>query len=883
MTSRASFPAAPQPPAGAVVRPRLLAALDGPARLGVVRAAGGTGKTTLLAQWADHAAGDTVVVWIDGDPAPTSRASFWLRALTQVHARGLVDDATLYREVAAIADAPGDVESAMRRTLDDVAAPVTLVVDGVHPGAHGDAWDEVAHDLLRLLSEVPSFRCIVAASRPTALEHGEPSLERRVLTEADLALTEDEIRAVAETASPWLSPGARDLIAGTDASRHVGSLRFSLDAVAHAGEAESGDVLAHAHRELIDRLGDSQLRDFVGATALSPVLDADLARELTGRDDAPELLSRLESAGAGHWTESHTGTRLFRYGTHVRAQAAAEFAARKPDALRDLHARIAQWLFHELKDDMAALEHALEARDLEFAGHVALRALPLNRDEGSRVVDLLRRIPSVQIHRHPLLALWYGLVLNADPATQSRAPEFFVSAGLLARVQSRHLSPWERAVHRGLEGVVWRMLGQKRRMVDAARRYVSLLDELAASESEDDRLADIASTLLYQSGVSAFYGDDPDTARRAFSALVEFSERHDFRHRRNAALSGLAFLDAMAGRVAAARRALERIVDAEWPETWRSGYMGALARIARAWVLLSEPDPQGALDELTVLDPHFETIEHWELILIARVLAESMLGRRREAAYRFERVRDARTRRSTQPSSLDRLAAAAGLLDLVTGHVADVRRRGNARRPSSLLRAIEGMAEAGVSGSAAATSLVARAERDARDPVEELFAAIAATTVTLRSDGDRDIHRTAARIAGIVTEHGLRWPLVLISASDRERILAALEGASENGTAEVLRDTFAAFPPQLDDSVWGIELAPVLSRREAVVLRALAETGSRAEIAERLFVSVNTVKAQLRSLYAKLGVSSREEALARAIALDLLSPEDDSDGEEAVS
>ncbi|MGK9219903.1 MULTISPECIES: LuxR C-terminal-related transcriptional regulator [unclassified Microbacterium] len=882
MTSRASFPTAPRPPSGSIVRPRLLAALDGPERLCIVRAAGGTGKTTLLTQWAEHAH-EAVVVWIDGDPAPTSRASFWLRALTQVHARGLVDDATLYREVAAIADAPDDVESAMRRTLDDVAAPVTLIVDGVHPGAHGDAWDEVAHDLLRLLRDVPSFRCIVATSQPTALEHAEPSLERRVLTEADLALTDDEVRAVAETASPWLSTGARDLIAGNDASRHVGSLRYSLDAVARAGERESVDVLAHAHRELIDRLGDSELRDFVGATALSPVLDADLARELTGRDDASELLSRLESAGAGHWTESHTGARLFRYGTHVRAQAAAEFAARKPDALRGLHARIAQWLFHDLKDDMAALEHALEARDLEFAGHVALRALPVNRDEGSRVVDLLRRIPAVQIHRHPLLALWYGLVLNADPATHSRAAEFFASAGVMARLQSRSLSPWERAVHRGLESVVWRMLGQPRRMIDAARRCIDLLEEMEASPSPEDRLADIASTLLYQSGVSAFYADEPDTARRAFSALVEFSDRHDFRHRRNAALSGLAFLDAMAGRVTSARRTLERIVDADWPHTWRDGYMGALARIARAWVLLSEPDPQGALDELTVLDPHFDTIEHWELILIARVLAESMLGRRREAAYRFERVRAARTKRSTLPSSLDRLATAEALLDLVTGHIADVRRRGNTRRSSPLLRAVEGMAESALAGSAGATPLIARAERDARDPVDELFAAISATTLALRTGARRDTHRTAARIAGIVSEHGLRWPLVLVSPSDRERILSALEGVAETGTAQVLRDAFAAFPAQIDDSVWGAEAAPVLSRRETVVLHALAETGSRAEIAERLFVSVNTVKAQLRSLYTKLGVSSREEALARAIALDLLSPAEEEGDEEAVS
>jgi LuxR family maltose regulon positive regulatory protein len=44
------------------------------------------------------------------------------------------------------------------------------------------------------------------------------------------------------------------------------------------------------------------------------------------------------------------------------------------------------------------------------------------------------------------------------------------------------------------------------------------------------------------------------------------------------------------------------------------------------------------------------------------------------------------------------------------------------------------------------------------------------------------------------------------------------------------------------------------------------------EIADRLHVSKHTVKAQVVSIYGKLGVSSRGEAVDRAIEIGLLEP-----------
>nr|WP_234037409.1 MULTISPECIES: LuxR C-terminal-related transcriptional regulator [Leucobacter] len=61
-----------------------------------------------------------------------------------------------------------------------------------------------------------------------------------------------------------------------------------------------------------------------------------------------------------------------------------------------------------------------------------------------------------------------------------------------------------------------------------------------------------------------------------------------------------------------------------------------------------------------------------------------------------------------------------------------------------------------------------------------------------------------------------------------------------------------------------------LSKREALVLIELARGGSIDDIAGDLHVSSNTIKTQTRSIYKKLKVSSRTEALARARQMGLV-------------
>ncbi|MBN1640907.1 MAG: response regulator transcription factor, partial [Anaerolineae bacterium] len=62
-----------------------------------------------------------------------------------------------------------------------------------------------------------------------------------------------------------------------------------------------------------------------------------------------------------------------------------------------------------------------------------------------------------------------------------------------------------------------------------------------------------------------------------------------------------------------------------------------------------------------------------------------------------------------------------------------------------------------------------------------------------------------------------------------------------------------------------------LSERELEVLALIADGLTNREIAERLYIATGTVKTHTSSIYGKLDVHSRTQAVARAHALGILS------------
>jgi len=103
----------------------------------------------------------------------------------------------------------------------------------------------------------------------------------------------------------------------------------------------------------------------------------------------------------------------------------------------------------------------------------------------------------------------------------------------------------------------------------------------------------------------------------------------------------------------------------------------------------------------------------------------------------------------------------------------------------------------------------------------------------------------------------------LLKTTAPEKLLTSIRETYAGGapmSGEVARKVLTYFQQPKPSPVFA-----TLSQRELDVLLALTEGYTYKAIADKLFVSVNTVRFHLRNIYAKLHVRSRTEAVAKAL------------------
>jgi LuxR family maltose regulon positive regulatory protein len=815
----------PPLPARLVHRPRLLEQLDAGARgpLTIVSGPPGSGKTTLLADWARarSASGDGTVVW---------------------------------RTVESGAEAGRLLDELARRPREADASPLVAIVDGLSPEPPEPALAAPVAELLRARQE--RLRIVLATRGEPPLPLARVRLDTRVveLGPDELAFTWEE---------------ARSLLAARLPDEDAYARWERVEGWAAGLASEPGELDAFLQRELLDRL-DAGQREFLLRVSVAEELSPSLAAELSGAPDAGALLDGLARSHALVVPlDRHGGG--YRLARPLRDALRAALPRALPGAAETLHRRAADW-HARAGDPLAAARHALAAgEERTAAGLIA----------GSWI-DLLTRGREVEMAE---------LLAAMPPATVSADPELRLAAGALATARRSVAQALDRRLDTeevGDRGDAMRATLAAARLrlarlegdVDGASAAAA---ELAADHADGELRRRRRTLALQQLGLTALVAGDGEQAAAQLEQALGLAQSAGFDRLAVTTLGMLAGLDAHRGRLRSAatwgERAIalaERSADPR-PTALVPAHVG-LAVVA--WLR----DEHGAADA---------ALRRAEEGLAAdgALPGGDPLG---ELAVRIPAAWLASAGEPGDPErELARLEPAVGRAIDALGRLPDWLGLDLDEARVRLLLALGRLSEAAAAASAPRGSV--RPERLllgarvalARDDVAEAQR-LGARFLDRATADVRPVHTLEGMLLqaratyelGTVWE-GLSWLERAVAAAAEERCARpfAEGGPPIRALLRVLARR-GPWPPVgfvaelLDERPVGPVAAapgePPLSEREQAVLRYLPSHLSKREIASELGVSANTVKTHVSSIYRKLAVGSRGEAVARARELGLL-------------
>lgn len=824
--------------------------------LTVVRAPGGSGKTVLMAQWASER--PERGAWVTVEPDIGTRGAFWNAVLDG--APGL--------ESRPDWDDGGDPEARRRellRAFRGLDEAFVLVVDDAH-----ELRDPVVvEDLLAVLRACPHVQLVVGTRSRSELE-----APRQALTLDIAVIGPDEMVLSAEDV---------ETLVGAEGSRHgttaelleaSGGNPLLLRAIL-AGSPAGGRPRSSARATMHDHLRHlfasrgAEFAAFASATSVPDDLDVVLAGHLSGvpRDGVETFLTLLETEGLVMRRDVAGSTR-YRY--HPLVREALRDALKHDHQEQYRHASLLASAAAEARGQfLPALRHAVDAEDYTRASDVCLHGgFTLLRSRGAAAI--LQRVPFRYVARLPFLAIVLGLAANAR-GERLKALELLTLALGASRAWRGRQRVAERAGLALVESVVLRITGRADESAGAARRMLALLDEAAPVDLEE--IAAQESAYRYQGALSLFRAGRLSEARLAADriGLSAPSLRNGAPEVLGAA-SLVATVDAARGDGAAAARTLADIDSSDIAAELRDGYVGSLAHLARGILALEQGDPDAAERHIEAFRDRVN-IEHGTLFAVVRALAALWRGTP-DVGLRILDARDGadgpRARQSEQDKRLAGgtrvlLFAALGQIGSAYEALRDLERSGAAatilhaalllveQRPDLVVERLGGRAD------------------DAGPRLQAAGELLMATASLQR--GDRDVAAAALRrFLATSAVHDVVSPVVLVPGDLRP---ALWELAEELGVDPARLDRLRAMPAPFRPA----PARATLTRREVDVLEQLRSTSSQADIAATLNVSPNTVKSQLRTLYRKLGVATREEALRVVYLQGLLAPPASRDAE----
>jgi LuxR family maltose regulon positive regulatory protein len=843
-----------------------------------VSAPAGSGKTVLLRSWIADSGLDKQVAWVVV-PAGCDAPRFWISVADAL--RGTSAGSALVRVLTAAPDLDG--WTVVERLLDDLAAladRIWLVIDDLHELCPPETLRQLELLIMRAPPDL-RFVLVTRSDLRLGLHRLRLSGELTEIRAADLRFSPAEARALLNTADVPLSDSAMTVLYERTEGWAAGLRLAALSLAGHPDPerfaAEFGGsertVAEYLLAEVLDRQPE-EARRLLLRTSLLDRVNGELADLLTGDSGGERVLQRLEEAGA--FVVSLDARRsAFRYHQLFAELLQLELRASAPDELPALHEAAAGW-YAEHGYAVEAVRHAQAARNWDLAARVL----------SDHWVGL--GLAGLGGTAHELLARFPAAVIAADAELAAREAGDQLTRGSLAEAE-RYLALSARALEsvpanrRGRAQVVFaavRMqLARKRGDITAVAEQARPL-LAAAGQGQQELGGDLRALALINLGIAEMWTSRVDEADRHLTDGIALAREIG---RPFLELNGLAFLAQLA--------------------SWRSFPLGA-ERGRQAIELAAK---HGWADEPVA-----------GVAYMAIGVAMIVQGRIEDAEHALgqaERI----VRAEADPAAGMRLRYGRGMLEYVSGrHDAALRAFQAAQRLSDSLITPHTLAPRLRSH---LLQTLARGGRTQR--VEQ---ALAGMDTAERERGETRIAEASLRLAqhdpqAAVTvlgpvidgsaplQNAHLWDVqaLLLQAiacdtlGDAAAARRALEGALDRAEPERLLFPFLYDPaPDLLDrhrrlgtahaaligEILGVlagrepgaaadgprRLREPLSHAEARVLRYLPTKLSAPEIADEMYLSVNTVKTHMRHLYDKLGTHRRHEAVEQARALGLLAP-----------
>ena len=831
-------------------------------RLTVVVGSAGAGKSVLLSSWAAARPPDTTS-WLSCDNADTNPVRFWTGFIQapQAMAPGFGTDAADLLAMDGVMSA--DVTASIVNDVAKLPTGSAIVVDDFHTAAAG-----AGRAMTDLVERWPAgITQLVLASRidpPLRLHRLRMSGELCELRDRDLYFSLAESGSLLTNFGVEVAPADLALLhrrtEGWAAALQMAalSLRGATDPVraARALEVRSHAIAEYFTSEVLDQQ-PAEIAQFMLDTSVLDELTADACAAVTERQDAAALLHRIDAANLFLVALDDEQT-SFRYHHLVRRALHAELKARDWAREQALQLRAAEW-FEGAGRTRHAVQHLLAARHAD-------RALDLMHDQVvttflhdpavPAALDLSTVDPSLLADAPDrLLGLAADLLLQGDPARGGQYLDLLERAQPSIPPESPLAARFE-----AMRSFRYALTGQ---LSEAERAAIGARAIQERTQLQDEWNAVVPLILLR---VYPCLEDYEAVEREAAAALAVPELSEPARLLLVPGARALAWFEA--GRLPeAADTARSAYADAR-----RLGFdqhffaVDGLRALAGLALERRDLDTAEQLTEqvLSITERRRPSFEFLALLDRAEIWAAR--GQTREALATIEAARLVLA--GTGSVLLARADELEASLRLSLGDLhspAELASRLPAARRGLLLARI---ALAGGDHRAAQDHLQSLVPDDLTPRRALVRQVLLAATAIGRGDP------MAASILGgaIQTARagGFLNTVVMAAPQVTSYLLADLAQArAEPFTEQLIVAALEVRAAQPDASRSRRVLAEPLTAAELRVLKLLP-TSTYLQIAATLYISRNTVKSHLRSIYQKLGVASRSEALERAVDLRLV-------------